>query len=374
MKRTLVDTSSILRQQDGAALVAVTVALVAIFAFGIIAIDGSILVTTKTQLQNAADAAALAGASKLASTNGNQTAARTEAKKFSALNVAVREGLDPVVIEDGDVTFPTGPNGELRIRVNTHRTAATNDALRTYFLRVVDLAHPNTANVAAVAEAEVYQVCAVQCLKPWAIPDKWDDVNENGEFDVGIDFYDPILTGYQAPADVGLPITLKVGNPNQAIVPSHFFPVDYPPIGHPDGPIPGGDQYREWISGCAPYTIGPGDQLQREPGNMQGPTKQGIQALYDQDPGAYWDDATKSVQGSSFGLSPRVGLVPFYSPTEAEKSGRNVLTVVKIAAFFIESVSNKGDVTGRFIAVSLPGQPCDDQTQPSFVKGLHLVE
>ena len=52
-------------RRRGAALLMVTVAIVALMSFAIISIDGAILLTTKGQLQNAADSAALAGASAL---------------------------------------------------------------------------------------------------------------------------------------------------------------------------------------------------------------------------------------------------------------------------------------------------------------------
>mgnify|MGYP002624388838 FL=1 len=348
-------------------MISCAVAMVAIFAFGIIAIDGSILVTTKTQLQNAADAAALAGAAGLVS--GDQGLATQNAILFAGLNNAVQNDIQPVVIDSTDVTFPTAT----RIRVETHRTAATGDPLRTYFLRIVDLAAANTADVRAVAEAEIYDVCATNCLKPWAIADRWQDNNGNGSFDTGTDFYDPVATGYQAPGDVGTPITLKIGNPQATVVPGHFWAINYPPLGGPEAPITGANQYRHWIANCASYIIAPGDELQVEPGNMKGPTRQGVQGLTDLDPGAYWDNATNTVQGSAYATSPRIGLVPFVDPTIREAGGRSSVIVVKIGAFFIESINAQGDVTGRFMQVAAPGEACENGGA-GFIKGLHLVQ
>ncbi|MDM7914432.1 MAG: pilus assembly protein TadG-related protein, partial [Candidatus Eisenbacteria bacterium] len=180
------------------------VCVAAVFAFAILAIDGAILMTTKTQLQNAADAAALAGASGLIS---SQELATQRAIEYAAFNRAVRVGLEPVVITEEDVSFPE-PD---RIRVVTHRTTASGDPLRTYFLRLADPDSPNTADVSAVAVAAFGPICGTDCVKPWAMPDRWDDVNGNGMYDPG-EPYDPVITGYMPPMDVGARILLKVGS------------------------------------------------------------------------------------------------------------------------------------------------------------------
>jgi hypothetical protein len=120
--------------------------------------------------------------------------------------------------------------------------------------------------------------------------------------------------------------------------------------------------------------VGPGDQLQLEPGNKVGPTSQGVQQLIDQDPGAYWDASTNTVMGSSYGKSPRVILVPFFDPTSPPTSGRNYVTVTKIGAFFIEGVRGNGDVTGRFISASVDGPKCTVQNPGTFIHGLALIQ
>ena len=380
--------------QRGAVMVMVAVSILALFAFAVLAIDGAILMTTKTQLQNAADAAALAGVSGLAFSQAEATA---RAIAIAGENVAVKESLEPVVITAADVIFPT----DTRIQVTTHRTVATGDPLRAYFLKIVG--RPNLTDVTAVASAELVNLCATDCLKPWAIPDRWDDANGNGEYDGGDtytdsngndlfdigepytdddgnggytppEFYDPLLTGYLAPGDVGFAITLKAGNPQQALEPGHYFPVDMPPLGGEQSPLTGGAWYREWIRVCAPYVVNVGDSLQVEPGNMVGPTIQGMNDLIDLDPDAYWNSSTNQIAGSIWGKSPRVGLIPFMDPTQEFEQGREVVHVVKIAAFFLESTGPGSRVNGRFMKVSVQGIPCEDQGTPSFIVGMHLVQ
>ena len=62
--------------EDGAVLIYVTMISVVMLGMGVLAIDAARLFDLNTQLQNAADAAALAAASKLAGTAGSRAAAR----------------------------------------------------------------------------------------------------------------------------------------------------------------------------------------------------------------------------------------------------------------------------------------------------------
>ena len=357
------------RKSRGSALLMVTVAIAALMSFAIIAIDGAVLMTTKGQLQSAADAAALAGASGLL--EGDEAEATDRAMAFAGFNRAVQDTLRDVTITPNDITFPEDEH----IRVVTHRTEATGDPLRTYFRRLMNPLRPNTADVTAVAEAWCFDVCTTQCLKPWSVPDRWDDANANQLFDPG-ETYDPDVTGYRAPGDIGLSIVLKVGNPQQSIAPGVFYPVRYPPIGYPgENPLSGADWYRTWISECEPYLVGPGDELRTETGNMVGPTRQGVDDLIAKDPGARWSAADNTVVNSAYGLSPRIILVPFFDPTRPPTSGNSSVHVMRVGAFFIERQTNQGDVVGRFMQITTSGVPCPgggDGT--ALVRGIGLIE
>jgi hypothetical protein len=212
-------------------------------------------------------------------------------------------------------------------------------------------------------------------MKPWAIPDRWDDANGNGAYDPG-ETYDKDATGYNAPFDVGTQITLKAGKETDPIAPGIYFPVNYPPLDNDEGikPLTGGSWYETFIADCEPYMIEPGDRLQLEPGNMVGPTTHGMEDLIAQDPSARWDAGTKSIVGSAYGKSPRIGLVPFFDPTLPPTSGRNWVKVSKIGAFFIEEVTGGGGVTGRFIQITEAGVPCGTGVSNSMVKGIILIQ
>ena len=106
---------------------------------------------------------------------------------------------------------------------------------------------------------------------------------------------------------------------------------------------------------------------------MVGPTRQGMQALIDADPGAYWDASAGTVMGSRFGTSPRIALVPFFDPTSPPTSGKTWVRVVKLAAFFLESVGPGSQVNGRFMNLNVSGTPCAPGA-PSFLTGIALIE
>jgi len=194
--------------------------------------------------------------------------------------------------------------------------------------------------------------CNSNCFKPWSPPDKWIDNNGDGKFDAGVDTYippgQPGATGYKYPEDQGVQIVLKVGSPHNAPVPSDFFPIDFPPLNR-GTPITGGDAYRTNIATCGPYSfVAAGDEVQVEPGNMAGPTKQGVEDLINQDPTAYWDTGCNCLKSPLGANSPRLGRIPFYDPRFALNSGRNSLIVANVGGVFLESVQPNGDVIGRY--------------------------
>lgn len=83
-------------KEQGFVIVYVAIALIAIIAIAGLVIDIGYMYVVKGQLQNAADAASLAGAAKLDGTNDlSQNIAREEAKKFALKNIA---GGKPVVL------------------------------------------------------------------------------------------------------------------------------------------------------------------------------------------------------------------------------------------------------------------------------------
>jgi len=122
--------------------------------------------------------------------------------------------------------------------------------------------------------------------------------------------------------------------------------------------------------------VEPGDQLQTEPGNKVGPTKQGVQELIAEDPGAYWDAGSKSIKGSAYKdplLSPRVALIPFYDPLYPPTSGRSYVTVKHLGAVFIQGLDGKGNITGRFLK-AVPYAPKDTGAGNGMLAVARLIQ
>lgn len=332
--------------EKGATIIFVAIAIVVILGFAVLAIDASLMQLAKTQLQNAADAAALAGAIAWATT-GNSEKAQAEAIRVAGLNVAVQDIQRPVVIFKEDVDVGNW------VYVKTYRTEAHGDPVSLYFLKVLDPLLGNKGNVSAEASASFLPLCATDCLKPWCIPDRWNDKNHNKRWDKG-ESYDPITTGYQAPNDIGVQVTLK---PCEAVWElERYFAVDFPPINTGD-PVTGADAYREWIAGCEPYMVRIGDSLQIEQEPTVDKTEQGLDALIELDKGAYWDEDTKTVKDSHYPTSPRIIKATAFDPTigvQEDGYGRKYVTVSKIIVLFIEH-HDGADITGRFMRLATRG-------------------
>jgi hypothetical protein len=153
-------------------------------------------------------------------------------------------------------------------------------------------------------------------------------------------------------SDYGLQLTLKTGNDDK-ISSSWHYPVVLD--------CRGGNCYRDAISGCADRVVGPGTVLDVEPGNMVGPTRQGVDDLIAMDPSARWDTTMNNGRGGIAGgcmaagtctKSPR--LVDEFQ--EGKANGRVDIVVTKVLGFFIEGASgNHAATTGRLM--TYPAEP-----------------
>lgn len=409
------------QSDSGSVLIFVAVTIFALAAMVILAVDISKLLVTRAQLQNAADAGALAGAERFMDSPVPERAViEQRAVDVAAMNRAFNDSqTDPVSnVEDIAAYAVTDVSNEMYGAVS----CTTRSVVSQYFTPITALmgghqTTPSRGNVAAVAVARAYEVGKVQCLKPWSIPDRWDDsgrpgwpqwanndywdsekfddTNENGLWDPGETFYDgvddggklnggkdgqytsefyhPFLTGYIASRDLGELMRFKVASPGDASQPGQFYPID---LCIPGGGCTGADVYRQNIEECNPTFYGPGDEVATENGNMIGPTKQGLQELIDQDPNAYWDDGCQCVKGSEYSgsTSPRIAFIPLHDPRIPLESGKMDLRIVKIIAVFFEDVNPSGDVWARFIKVQAPGQPLPPGQQGAgYVFNLSLI-
>jgi hypothetical protein len=123
--------------------------------------------------------------------------------------------------------------------------------------------------------------------------------------------------------------------------------------------------------------MGFGEVYTTEPGNMVGPTQQGINDLIALDPHARWDDSTDQVV-STMSPSPRVVAIPLFDPVfyaEGIQQGRNAsLRFVNYLGLFIEGMRG-GEVVGRITPIGglrrggLPSGP-----PAAFPRSIRLVE
>ena len=406
--------------ERGAILIHVAISILILIALNTFVFDYGVMWVGRRQAQNAADAGALAGAVAMAFdpsgwTNRTETGPARQAARQMALSNFIW-GQAPDVNITTDVFFtgvpaaecPPDPDGNTPcIRVDVYRNQVRGNALPAFFGVAVGLTEQG---VRATATARVAVANASDCLKPWAIPDKWLDVHDvtaptspantwtpDDTFDThskqgndwnplpNPDVYTPPTendpgTGFTVVADLGLQLVLKESQPQDSIAPGWYFPVRLPRY---DGESTGGDDYRENIASCNGIPIEIGHTLESENGNMIGPTKQGVEDLIAQDPDAEWDPDSKSVINSCAqsatpcaAKSPRIVAIPIFDTGEyyaGKLNGNVVVTVVNILGFFIDDLQGN-DVVGYL--TEAPGLIVGNSTitpSSSFLSQIQLV-
>jgi putative Flp pilus-assembly TadE/G-like protein len=362
--------SRALRTDDrGAVLVHVAVALLMLIAISAFAIDFGLFWLSRAEAQNAADSGAMAGAVALAFDNATDKTDSGPAKQSALITVLKNFvwGEAPAVDVATDITFPPCPDGSPScVRVDVYRDGAHGNPLPMFAGGLVGL---SSQGIRATATAEALAGNATDCLKPWALIDRWqefwpapgpwtvdstfDKYKNNGELDPKVttpDVYTPPTTtstgsGF-APldssgnytADYGLQLTLKTGAANLFNAGS-FQALDLN--------CPGGACYEDAIKSCVNVTELIGGRVTLETGNITGKTKQGTytdsDSLCKQDPTAYWDSSLNGghggVAGSKFGISPRLVAVPLISPDDLAlaKNGKATdVPIENIMGLFIE--------------------------------------
>jgi hypothetical protein len=364
---------SLLRHERGAVLVHVSVSLSVFTIVSALAIDYGMVLVSRGQIQSAADAAALAGATALAFDSYDDRSGTGPAKS-TAIGVAIANHVlsQPPDVTPADVTFPLCPDSFSAgpsvppifscVRVDAFRSVERGNPLPTFFGRVFGI---NSSSVAATATAQARAANSTPCLKPLAIPDrwierapaggpwlststfeKWDPANPTVLL-APPDFYSaprPTAsgTGLTMTDDVGVRIVLAEAVANEAPVPWTYHAVLIPASRH-------GNDFRSNVAQCAGATVAIGDRLPVQPGGTGGLTAVAIQELIDRDPFARWNPVSNDIDGSCAesaspcaAMSPRVIAVPLFDPgdfADNRRAGVTSVLVRNIAGFFIESVS-----------------------------------
>jgi hypothetical protein len=390
------------KDEAGMSYVFVGLGLMALMSATMLAIDVGMLMTARSQAQNSADAAALAGAISLAFDSWDDRTptgpAVTNAITYGKQN-QVQKG--EVSITPADIEFPIDPvTGEAnRVQATVWRAGghAGTKPVDTLIARYFGV---STVNIGATATAEASPANAMTCVKPFTIPDRWREV-QTPDFDPGDTFtryyetgakkgtviptpdvyipaYDPVTkkvnpdyTGYNTEANRGLRMVLHASTGSQ-IEPSMFYS-----LAMTDDT--GGSDYAWNIANCNHSIYHWGDPLVQEPGAMSGPTISGIEELIAKDPGAYWDDATKSVKGSAFGdrQSPRIFPIPLFDP-DYYQGGKTTGRVASLKTanwigYFVEYVGGTS-IYGRVIPIAGIRDKYGVSGSPAFPRAIRLVK
>jgi hypothetical protein len=259
-----------LRDESGAILVHAALILLVLIGCTAFVFDHGVLFTSRGQAQNVADAAALAG-----------TIARAFDEPVPDADIAA-DGITVQSIEYavannrivGEATHkytkswncPPGVPADSRcVRVDVFRNGEeASPQLPVFFGAAVGLVQQGTK---AMAIGATSPATGSNCMKPWLIADKFDDVNGNGVFDLPVDGVGG--DSYTAPgwtlADVGTVLTLNPAGPQDAVAPSNFFQIDV-------------NNYYDDIVGCE-LAKGIGEWVDTAPGLSNGITQRGVDYL-----------------------------------------------------------------------------------------------
>jgi hypothetical protein len=332
-----------MRSERGAVLIHVAFIMLGLFLFSALSVDYGLFWTARRQAQNTADAAALAGATARAYDDTSSNPSTTSGPVWTATTNTARNNLiwGQTVFPDQVAVSYACPDGTGRcVKADVFRDGThTSAPLNTIFLRLIG---QTTQEVKASATAKVMAGDFTSCLKPWLIPDRWiEGTAPATEFNPPGDTY--IKPGYTLD-NIGDIVTLKQGDPANAISPSDFYIIG------------DANEYPENILGCN-LSGGLGDTVDVKPGNMVGPTRMSTQDLIDLDPYAVWNPSTKKIEGGCSpncpGASPRLVTIGMFDPEQFEaqkrQSGSFPIDIVNLMGFFVQSVDNGSNVTGVLV-------------------------
>ncbi len=403
--------------ERGAALVMVALCMVVLLGMAALAVDLAAAFAWRTEAQKIADSAALAGGSAYidnVTTETDSAVAHHRAYEYALLHTIKKEQVDSS--EVGVEIF----DDDRKVRVWISRPN-----MPTWFARVLGI---DAVTITAMAAAQVSDAGVARCLKPIALPDMWEEANsddgdqvweaeEEWEYDpTAGDRYqrwngpeDPDAgnaTGYGSnhrtdlTGDWGRVIQLKAQNPQSEynFAPGIFFPWRLPIDdgmgdcdsggGGGEGQESGGAVYRKNLCECNTSPVELFVDYDVEPGNMVGPTQQGIGELIAEDPDIQWRQELNGGDGAparqnddgdwiEVSDSPRIIKVAMMDPGEIQGSGMQTIQFNNFALVFLEEqVSGQGaPVNVRFMYYAGgSGEGTVGPAQGSLVRYLRLVE
>jgi Flp pilus assembly protein TadG len=379
--------------ERGAVLVQSAIILLTLLAFSAFVVDYGVQWVARNQAQTAADAGALAGAIALAydDTTYPPTVSPDQVKQSAAAAALCASGSsnctassatgNPVWPSEAgassavDVLFecPPGFTGKC-VRVNVYRNGESGNVITAASWKlprfVLPLLGAPAQGVKATASARYVAANATNCMRPFALPDKWIDNVNPGTFDHWnsdgtsknpFDLYNPPtrsdFTGYRYPDNVGDLVTLIPQDTNNNTIAGNGWSLM---VDLPDGAGGWltGNSNTSTIAHCVGSIVKIGQYLPTENGGT-GQINHYTTDLISQDSSARWDPVAKKVV-SSYPTSPRVIPIAVFDvdeyqhrkvmsnrdPCIAAGMGGQCVKVVNILGFFVLDQPASGSVRG----------------------------
>lgn len=275
-------------EERGQATILFAIGAVLLLSVAALSMDAGRAYVTAHQLKTAADAAALAGAQDLP---GNPSQAQADAARVAQAN-----GV---------------PSGDVQSSVSADQqtiTVTTMGTVSYLFAPIFGISHSSISQTSAATVGPVGQV--------------------QGAVPIGV---------FQQSFQYGGTYTLKSGGGEGSC--GNYGALSF------SGDNEGASAYEDNLKNGYAAVITVGEQITTKPGDMKGPTDEGLSQRIEEDPGA---TANTVAVGS-----PRILLLPIL---QQDGCGRTQVTVVGFAAFFLQSVSD-GQVTGVFLHTVMDGLP-----------------
>jgi hypothetical protein len=381
-------------------------------------VDYGLQLTARNEVQNAVDAAALAGAEALAFDDYSEPRgggrAYLVAESVAQRNLVAGEAASVSIDADLVCNSTWDANHEATakracIQIIAYRDADHENPIAGVIGRLMNV---NTFGVVARAIAEATTANSTKCLKPIAIPDRWQEWSgaawdSTQTFDrwspanPAVPVADPDTYASPTAFDAGTGLTFtgyygagatldegQLTTPIATIKPWQYLPIE----------IPGSqwagaaDPLRSNTSGCANAKVTIGDQVPLAAGDVHlnaTSIAAGLQELIGRDPDAIWDPITRRVKQSCAdrpfgdplrcGMSPRIIAVALYDPADvADQSTAGVpatVLVTNVVGFFVDTVT---DTTITGFVTRHPGLHDDEVNMltddASFMRAPMLVE
>lgn len=319
------------RNQKGVVLLWTTFFLMVMIGCVALGIDVAKVMATRSQLQNAADAAALAGASAINAQTALITPGIAKSRAYATgnFNDAFTANRTAVAIDTtNDVVID---NNAHTVWVKVRRQNSGGTGVIPTFAHAIGI---TTFDVTAQATA-IVEPAGQQCrgLVPFAAQPP---------------------PGQQFQTGCGNVYILKVGG--GAGSNGAYAPVQFPPC--PDGPCGGMNQsgastYRCLLGNGYGCCVEVGDCLPSEQGNMSGPTRQAIQDRFNRD-----TDGRPNLCYSQYtGNGARLINVPITRPLNGN-GGNACYQVIGLGTFFVKAVPANGNesiVYCEYVDAVVPG-------------------